>query len=94
MMIVTPRLTGIAYIKDLSPKNKLSKNNILLNPFLVSPILLRTANSLFLSAILVEIVLNTEVTPIKVINPIKPYIRILTTRIILLACFIDSLTLV
>lgn len=47
MMIVTPRLTGIAYIKDLSPKNKLSKNNILLNPFLVSPILLRTANSLF-----------------------------------------------
>ena len=34
------------------------------------------------------------VPPIKVTSPIKPYIRILITRIILLACFIDSLTLV
>ena len=47
------------------PKNRLSKNNILLNPPLVKPILLKTANSLFLNAILVDIVLKTEVTTIK-----------------------------
>ena len=35
-----------------------------------------------------------EVTPIKVTKLINPYIRILTTSIILLVCFIDSLILV
>ena len=86
--------TGKAYKSDFNPNIILSKYNILLNPWGVSPILLKTANSFLLNAILVFIVLNTLVTPINVTKLINPYTSIFIASTILFKSLICSVTFV
>ena len=75
----SPIPIGIPIIKDLVQQKKLSRKIILLNSLDVIPTLFKVANSLLLNEILVVIVLNILVTPIKAMTIINPYRNIAIT---------------